>query len=69
MPLHSFWFDPCASTLVLQLLGDTNLHVTTLLPVSVVSLSLQLFTEYGRLAMEETFLKPFQVLHVILRHD
>lgn len=27
-------------------------------------LSLQLFTEYGRLAMEETFLKPFQVLQV-----
>lgn len=23
--------------------------------------TLQLFTEYGRLAMEETFLKPFQV--------
>lgn len=28
-------------------------------------LLLQLFTEYGRLAMEETFLKPFQVLQDI----
>lgn len=26
------------------------------------SVLFQLFTEYGRLAMEETFLKPFQVL-------
>lgn len=30
--------------------------------LSACHLSLQLFTEYGRLAMEETFLKPFQVL-------
>lgn len=29
--------------------------------VSVCRLQFQLFTEYGRLAMEETFLKPFQV--------
>lgn len=33
----------------------------------VCSLSLQLFTEYGRLAMEETFLKPFQVHFLGLR--
>lgn len=28
--------------------------------------SFQLFTEYGRLAMEETCLKPFQVSEVLL---
>lgn len=28
----------------------------------------QLFTEYGRLAMEETFLKPFQVPYIIFTY-
>lgn len=37
-------------------------HVTITSPiVPVCRLQFQLFTEYGRLAMEETFLKPFQV--------
>ncbi|XP_068948042.1 atlastin-1 isoform X2 [Petaurus breviceps papuanus] len=39
----------------------------TVFALSTMISSIQLFTEYGRLAMEETFLKPFQSLIFLVR--
>ena len=40
---------------------------TALLELNLCSVS-QLFTEYGRLAMEEVYLKPFQVWFMIFEY-